>query len=554
MEQNVYPFATMPQPHAMHQYEELRTIGRGTFGRAVLVRRRSGDPTRLVMKQIRLPDDADDVDKTSSEVHVLSMLSHPNIISYVDSFLDGDYLNIVMEYAEGGDLHQRIIHTRECREKFEESQIWDWALQLAEALHFVHSKNILHRDVKNQNLFLTGEGQIKLGDFGIAKVLETAKDLAQTIIGTPYNLSPEICNDKPYNAKSDIWAMGCCIYEIATLRRPFEASNLSALVLRIVNGTFVPLPTSYSSSLSSLVSCMLQNDPAKRPEAGEIVNFIKRYKSHAENPTVERPTRQIRPEVTREPRDSAKRAISPNPSPYSNPSSHAQKRPNSPHSTRKSPAHSPPTSPPTYVRAQLADKPAMPKLNMAAIQRETITLLQLPGSQSARSPEPRAPRVSILPRTRTNVSLAVSPRVHTNTTYTPPANRIRPTVTVSDYGSDRSDRSRISKSNEESPYRGRANSFDGEKSRIVEYKVNGREKEAARREKEQALSAERAIQRAEYLKQREQSRKVFMEQQRQHEANFKQILRTASPTVDRSALIKAGAHQHDDPPFVRWDP
>lgn len=95
---------------------------------------------------------------------------------------------------------------------FPEHQIVMWLVQMALAMNYVHDKKILHRDLKTQNIFLTSKGDIKIGDFGIARVLQHTYDCANTAIGTPYYLSPEICQEKPYNQKSDIWSLGCIFY------------------------------------------------------------------------------------------------------------------------------------------------------------------------------------------------------------------------------------------------------------------------------------------------------------------------------------------------------
>lgn len=138
-------------------------------------------------------------------------------------------------------------------------------------LEYLHNKKILHRDIKTMNIFLNKDENIRIGDLGVAKVLHESTNFAHTMVGTPYYLSPEMCEEKPYNEKSDIWALGCVIYELCTAKHPFEANNQGALILRIVRGKYSPIPTTYSNELGELVDSCLSRDYRKRPKAGEIL-------------------------------------------------------------------------------------------------------------------------------------------------------------------------------------------------------------------------------------------------------------------------------------------
>ena len=147
----------------------------------------------------------------------------------------------------------------------------DWFVQIALALKHVHERKILHRDLKTQNIFLTSKGEVKMGDFGISRVLQDTYDCAQTAIGTPYYLSPEICQERPYNQKSDIWSLGCILYEMLTLRHAFDASSMKGLVLKILRGNYPPVPNFYSQDVHMIVAEMLKKDPTKRPSIRKVV-------------------------------------------------------------------------------------------------------------------------------------------------------------------------------------------------------------------------------------------------------------------------------------------
>jgi len=134
-----------------------------------------------------------------------------------------------------------------------------------------HDRKILHRDLKAQNVFLQKNGIIKLGDFGIAKVLSSTVEKAVTIVGTPFYLSPELIKNSPYNFKSDIWSLGVILYELCALQPPFNGSNIHMLAMQIVSGKFSPIPGKYSMDIKSLIQKMLQQDPNKRPNINTLL-------------------------------------------------------------------------------------------------------------------------------------------------------------------------------------------------------------------------------------------------------------------------------------------
>ena len=147
--------------------------------------------------------------------------------------------HIVMEYCESGDLAGII--KRRTSKPFSEKQILDWFVQLSMAVDYIHSRHILHRDLKSNNVFVTANNIIKLGDFGIARVLDRTLEQAKTVIGTPYYMSPEVCESKPYSYKSDLWALGCILYEMCTRKHAFDSTNLLGLVFQIVQGKYPPI-------------------------------------------------------------------------------------------------------------------------------------------------------------------------------------------------------------------------------------------------------------------------------------------------------------------------
>ncbi|NXL89901.1 NEK1 kinase, partial [Alectura lathami] len=258
----------------MDKYIKVQKIGEGSFGKAILVKDKENSQ-QYVIKEINISKMSNkEREESRREVAVLANMKHPNIVLYRESFEENGCLYIVMDYCEGGDLFKKINAQKGVL--FSEDQILDWFVQICLALKHIHDRKILHRDIKSQNIFLTKDGTIQLGDFGIARVLNSTVELARTCIGTPYYLSPEICQNRPYNNKSDIWALGCVLYEMCTLKHAFEAGNMKNLVLKIISGSFPPVSMHYSYDLRNLLSQLFKRNPRDRPSVNSILekNFI----------------------------------------------------------------------------------------------------------------------------------------------------------------------------------------------------------------------------------------------------------------------------------------
>ncbi|XP_068185071.1 serine/threonine-protein kinase Nek5 isoform X2 [Antennarius striatus] len=255
----------------MDGYEVIRQVGEGAFGKAFLVRDKRGGDRRCVVKQIdHRKMSVKEKEASQKEVTLLSKMKHPNIVTFVTSFQERGSLYIVMEYCDGGDLMKRINLQRGV--PFTEEQIVDWFVQICLGLKHIHDKKVLHRDIKAQNIFLTNGGtRTKLGDFGIARILNHTMEMAHTCVGTPYYLSPEICESRPYNNKTDLWSLGCVLYELCTLRHPFEGISLRQLISKICGGRYPPVPAHYSSDLRQLVGHLFKVNPRDRPSVSSVL-------------------------------------------------------------------------------------------------------------------------------------------------------------------------------------------------------------------------------------------------------------------------------------------
>jgi len=253
-----------------HGYYKVKDIGAGSFGKCILVKTK--DDKHFVMKTVDTSRmSGKERKQAQNEVKVLSGLKHPYIISYRESFMENFQLCIVMDYAEGGDLFKIVDRTRRKCQQIGEPKILRWMTQSFLAIKYLHDKHVLHRDLKSQNIFLSGSGRIKLGDFGISKVLEGTECFAKTSIGTPYYLAPEICSQRPYSWAADIWALGCILFEMSMLRVPFDAQNFKQLCDRITRTAAPKISSNFSPELRELCADMLQREARKRPTASDIL-------------------------------------------------------------------------------------------------------------------------------------------------------------------------------------------------------------------------------------------------------------------------------------------
>ncbi|KAG2487503.1 hypothetical protein HYH03_013921 [Edaphochlamys debaryana] len=242
-------------------------IGSGSYGVVFKVVRKV-DKHVYAMKEIDLQGmSRKEQEECIRETRVLSSLDSDYIIRYYDSFLEKGKLYIITEYAANGNLHDYI---KKQKSRLPEELIWKLFIQILLGLNHMHSKKILHRDIKTLNVFLDEEINVKLGDMGVAKILSTNTVFAKTIVGTPYYLSPELCEDKPYNEKSDVWALGVVLYECCTQRHPFDADNQGALILKILRGKFPPV-SGYSPDISDLIKRCLTQNANRRPNTFKLL-------------------------------------------------------------------------------------------------------------------------------------------------------------------------------------------------------------------------------------------------------------------------------------------
>ena len=255
----------------MEGFEILEKLGDGAYSIVYKVRRKE-DSNIYALKKVKLKGLSDKEKQNAlNEVRILASVKSPFVISYKEAFIEEETetLCIVMEYADKGDLYQKILHLKKIGCLIEEIDAWKIFIQMVRGLKSLHDLKILHRDLKSANIFLFSDGTAKIGDLNVSKVAQ--KGLGYTQTGTPYYASPEVWNENPYDNKSDIWSLGCVTYEMLTLHPPFRAKDMEQLYNRVIKGQYKKIGEKYSEDMNEIIDFLLKVKPKDRPNCDEIL-------------------------------------------------------------------------------------------------------------------------------------------------------------------------------------------------------------------------------------------------------------------------------------------
>ena len=277
----------MTSTTTLDDFKIERVLGKGSFGSVNLVTRKKDNQIYALKSVILEKLSKKQQENSVNEVRILASINHPNVIGYKEAFWDEktNTLNIVMEYADGGDLQSKINIMKNENGFFNESLIWHYSIQMIRGLKALHDKKIMHRDLKSANIFLVKEKlQCKIGDMNVSKVMK--EKLLRTQTGTPYYASPEVWMSKPYSYKSDLWSIGCIIYELCELKPPFSGSNMDELFINVCKGKIERINKVYSDDLWNMINMLLKIDAEKRVDCNQflesqlIKNKIKEMKDN----------------------------------------------------------------------------------------------------------------------------------------------------------------------------------------------------------------------------------------------------------------------------------
>mmetsp|Transcript_5085 Transcript_5085/g.11200 ORF Transcript_5085/g.11200 Transcript_5085/m.11200 type:complete len:317 (+) Transcript_5085:241-1191(+) len=265
-----------PLEASLRHFHIVEELFRSNNGAVYKVRRKTGRKELLCLKERKFAELGRKRD-IMNEVRLLEKANHPNVIKCFGHFweVSSGSLFMVLEYVDGGDLYNMLLKRRTVRQFLSEDEIWSLFYQICLGVHHLHTNGIIHRDIKTLNIMLSKDMRTaKLADLGVSRQVSQDTLFLRTFYGTPLYASPELCQNKPYNEKTDIWSLGVVLYEMAALTPPFNAESIMGLAEAITKGEYRPMPSNYSDSLSNMVAQMLQVDPSKRPSMATLLSYF----------------------------------------------------------------------------------------------------------------------------------------------------------------------------------------------------------------------------------------------------------------------------------------
>ena len=255
----------------MNNFELISKLGEGSYSTVYKVRRKA-DLKMYALKKVKLKNLSEKEKQNAlNEIRILASIKSDHIITYKEAFIEEKekILCLVTEFANKGDLFQKITYFKQMQKSFEEKDIWNIFIQILQGLKCLHDHNILHRDLKSANIFLFNNNLAKIGDLNVSKV--TKNGIGHTQTGTPYYASPEVWNDESYTNKSDIWSLGCVLYEMICLTPPFKAESMDGLYHKIIKGKYNKIPEKYSKELNEILKLLFNVNPKERPSCDELL-------------------------------------------------------------------------------------------------------------------------------------------------------------------------------------------------------------------------------------------------------------------------------------------
>ena len=268
-------------------FKIIKFLGKGKFS-VVYQAERQADSKLVALKIIKIYDIKDKslVEKCLQEVNLLKRVNHPNIIKYLDSFIFQNELYIAVEWADKGDVKRLIKKYKQERDEIDESRVIEYTREIAAGLNHMHEQRVIHRDLKPANILITSDGIFKLGDLGLGRIMNTETIKTFSKVGTPLYMAPEVINgSEGYDFKVDNWSLGCVIYELITLRSPFQTSeklSLIELFKKINSGLYPKIDNNKYRTAAKISEALLKVDPKERMELPQVIKICDEYISKQE--------------------------------------------------------------------------------------------------------------------------------------------------------------------------------------------------------------------------------------------------------------------------------
>ena len=263
-------------------YTILKRIGIGSYGTVFLIRSTITN-NFYALKKIYIDElyHKGDMRRQLHEINILFFNKCPYLLSGIDiQITNKNILEIITPYYDGGNLENYITTNRALNKYIKISTVWDFFIQLCYGIKYLHDNNIMHKDLKPANILLDDKikpTKVIIIDFGVSIINKQNDNLANTIIGTPYFMCPELCENKKYSNKCDVWALGCILYELVTLEKPFQAQNIQLLNYKISVGKYKeitnPLLDHDINIFKKIIRMCLNKNSTQRATIYDILNL-----------------------------------------------------------------------------------------------------------------------------------------------------------------------------------------------------------------------------------------------------------------------------------------
>jgi NIMA (never in mitosis gene a)-related kinase len=257
------------------EYNILEEVGRGSYGSVYKAKHKTSGKLYAIKRIGVTRCSHYEKNCILNEMRVLSTHRCTFIVAFKSAYFLDNAVHIVTEFAINGDLHKLFQTSKQAGKRLDENQIWNFFLQLCVAVDYLHKIKVIHRDLKPANVFLDGNSNIKLGDVGVAKIMRSYMMYGQTQVGTPLYMSPEVLKRERYDTRTDVWSLGCILYEMMSLTPAFVCQNMYQLRNHVLSGKVCLTSCgNYTNALASLIPKMICVNYRHRADMKTLMKLV----------------------------------------------------------------------------------------------------------------------------------------------------------------------------------------------------------------------------------------------------------------------------------------